>query len=321
MRCEAERPRPVDGSGHDEVIVPDDGVGHSREEGVTGLGGLGDGAAAAILQALPDARRDLVGDAEPLQDAEGVGIGRFVGRGGPGGDDVQRIADDVGQEERVHRRPAGGPGELAALEYRAVLPHRVELIDGGARPEKEAGERLLLLQRDGRRRRGGERRAAARDQDQQQVVGACGSGEVVDGAGGRRPARVGHRVAGLEQPHPARRGKMAVLDGDDAVDDPVAQHLLGRCGHRARGLPGADHQHSAVGWHDAPAGWKGETRESTLDERAHIPGPERGIEDRAGRLPKRHRASFWSRRPASMSMSSVLGKQKRILVRPRSPCA
>ena len=41
----------------------------------------------------------------------------------------------------------------------------------------------------------------------------------------------------------------------------------------------------------------------------------------AGLLAQGHRASFWSRRPASMSMSSVLGKQNRILVRPSSAWA
>ena len=42
-----------------------------------------------------------------------------------GGDDVERIADHVGEQQRVHAGGRGGPGELAALEPRAVLPHRV----------------------------------------------------------------------------------------------------------------------------------------------------------------------------------------------------
>ena len=48
---------------------------------------------------------------------------------------------------------------------------------------------------------------------------------------------------------------------------------------------------------------------------------EGGIEEGPGRGARRQRASFCSRRPASISRSSVLGKQKRIFVRPRSPCA
>ena len=107
---------------------------------------------------------------------------------------------------------------------------------------------------------------------------------------------------------------MSVLDRHHAIGHAVAQRLLGRRGHGARRLARPDHEHPAA---------RGlvESFERPVDEGPDVTGPERGVEDRAGRVARGHRASFWSRRPASMSMSSVLGKQKRILVRPSSPWA
>ena len=115
----------------------------------------------------------------------------------------------------------------------------------------------------------------------------------------------------LDQPDASGRRQIAVLHGDESVHYPVAPHLLHRRGHGAGCLPGAHDE-------NAPPLRRGDAGEGAKDERADVAGGERGVEDGAGGLPESQRRSFWSRRPASMSMSSVFGKQKRILVRPSS---
>ena len=139
------------------------------------------------------------------------------------------------------------------------------------------------------------------------------SASVADLARGRRlAALVGHRVPGLDQRARGGSAPVAVLDHDEAVGDAVAPGLLDRGGHGARGLarpPRRARVRARAARSPARA---------RRDERAHVAGGEGGVEDGAGGLAEGQRRSFCSRRPASISMSSVLGKQKRILVRPSS---
>jgi len=132
--------------------------------------------------------------------------------------------------------------------------------------------------------------------------------------GGGLAARVGDGMPGFDQEHAGRGGEIAVLDHHEAARDAVAERALGGRGHGARGLPRPHHDHAA-------AGGRAHVGQGAAHQRVDVGGAERGVEDRARRLPETQCASFCSRRPASISMSSVLGKQKRILVRPSSRCA
>ena len=209
----------------------------------------------------------------------------------------------------MHPRRGGGAGELSALEQRAVLAHRVQLVDGGACREEETGERLLLAQRDGWGRRRHQRGAAARDEEEHEVVPGDPFGQGADASRRHHTPLVRHGVTGLDHLDLPGRGQMPVLDDDQALRDPLAQAVLDGRRHRCRRLPRPEH-------HQAPARGRLDSVERRGGQRARVGGAEGGIEDRAGDHPQAHRASFCSRRPASISMSSVFGKQKRILVRP-----
>src|SRR5262249_38222572 len=124
-----------------------------------------------------------------------------------------------------------------------------------------------------------------------------------DLASGGGAALIGHWMARLEEPHYPRGCGVPILHRDDAGRDAIAPGPLCRRRHGPRGFARSHHQHP-------PA--------RRLANLAQGTGGERGIEEGAGGLQEGKRASFASRRPASISMSSVLGKQKRILVRPRS---
>ncbi len=177
-----------------------------RKTGSLGLRRLRDLPAGSPLEPLDDRRGRPRAELEAVEDREGLREGGRVGRAGAGGDDVEGIADHVGEQQRVHAGGRRRPRELAALEERAVLPHRVELVDVGARREHEPRHRLLVGQGDGRHRRGRQRRAPARDQDQQEIVGPGGLGERPDPRG-PRPRRA-RREPGA-RPRPVGRGSSA----------------------------------------------------------------------------------------------------------------
>ncbi len=314
VRRVAARARLRGGGLDDQEVVADHTIGHAAKHGVLGLRRLRDLAGRSPREPLHDRRGRARAELEPVEDPERLREGGRVGRGRARRDDVERVADHVGEQQRVDAGRRRRPRELAALQPGAMLPHRVELVDVGARRQQEARHGLLVAKGDRRHRRGRQRRAPARDQDQQQIVGAGGLGEGPDLLGRGLPARVGDRVPGLDQADADGIGEVAVLDHHEPVGDAVAERVLGGRGHRARGLPRPHHEHPAA------RGGPG-VRQGAAHQRTNVGGPERGVEDRARRLAQAQCASFCSRRPASIRMSSVLGKQKRILVRPSSRCA
>ena len=64
-----------------------------------------------------------------------------VGHSGPGGDHVERITDDVRDDEADDRGRGGGPGEPSALDARQLLPHAVEFADRRTRRHQRRGSR------------------------------------------------------------------------------------------------------------------------------------------------------------------------------------
>src|ERR1035437_9405692 len=89
---------------------------------------------------------------------------------------------------------AGGGGQarqLSALDARDVLADGIDLVDGGARGQEQAGGGLLFLEGDARGGQGQERRSAARDQADHQVVAAGGGDDLRDRSEERRVGKEG----------------------------------------------------------------------------------------------------------------------------------
>ncbi len=125
-------------------------------------------------------------------------------------------------------------------------------------------------------------------------------------------ALVRNGMTGLEESDPPRLSQVAVLDDDHPVGDTVAEHLFDGGGHRAGCLPGSDNDKPPVcGGGHAPEGLverEGERRRRP-GQRRRCPGPRREVS-----------MSEFLQPPARLDQqSSVLGKQKRIFVRPSSP--
>jgi hypothetical protein len=154
------------------------------------------------------------------------------------------VSGTVGHRQRDDLGRLGGPDQVAALDAREVLAHRVHLVDRRAGAEQRVGQAALVGQRDAVDRHHHQRRAAARDQADQQVARTGPLRQRQDLGRPFDRLLVRHRVAGLDEPDlPGRRGR-AVLDVDDPVGQAVAEDLLDRERHRAAGLAGADHVHA-----------------------------------------------------------------------------
>ncbi len=83
---------------------------------------------------------------------------------GPGGNEIERIPDDIGKDEGKHPCGRGRFGKPAGFNPREVLSHRVELDDIGAALEENAGHHLLVIEGKTFRRSHEKRRTAPRDQ-------------------------------------------------------------------------------------------------------------------------------------------------------------
>ncbi len=95
---------------------------------------------AAPLAGGAHACRDFVRDAVARQDVPRIAEDAAIGHGRAGRDGVERRADHVGEDQRGHLAGAAEPGQLAALQPRAVLAHRVDLGDVRARAQQQVGQ-------------------------------------------------------------------------------------------------------------------------------------------------------------------------------------
>ena len=130
---EPEPSRLLDRRVDDEPVVPDHHVRDAGQDRVAGLRRVRHLAARARLEMGPHRRRHPGAEPEAVQHRQGVVVGGGIGRGRPGGDHVERVADHVGQQERDDRGRVRRPRQLASLEAREVLPDRVQLVDRRAR--------------------------------------------------------------------------------------------------------------------------------------------------------------------------------------------
>ena len=164
-----------------------------------------------------------------LRHGQRVGAGGGVGAGGAGGDHVQRVADNVGQNDRIDRCRGAGLGKAAALDAGQALAHRVHLDDVGAAGQQLPGDVLQFPAGDQRLLK--QRAAAAGQQKQHGVAGAQAADQFQRPAGGGKAVFVRHRVAGL----------VAGTAGQLALDMAVFRH------HHAGGKPAAQAFHRGAG--------------------------------------------------------------------------
>ena len=179
-----------------------------------------------------------------LRHSQRVGAGGGVGAGGAGGDHVQRVADDVGQNDRIDRCRGAGLGKAAALDAGQALAHRVHLDDVGAAGQQLPGDVLQFPAGDQRLLK--QRAAAAGQQKQHGVAGAQAADQFQRPAGGGKAVFVRHRVAGLVAGTAGQLAlDMAVFRHHHAGGKPAAQAFHRGAGHLPGRLAGGDQQHPA----------------------------------------------------------------------------
>ena len=133
-----------------------------------------------------------------------------------------------------------------------MLADDIHLADRRARTQQCAVHLLLLCERNAVGRRDPVRGAAAGQQHQQQIISGCLSGEAQRFVGGFQPGFVGHGMAGLDHPDPARRHAVAVPRGGKAGQSRrieakrVEVMPFGSSGHRCRSLAGGEADHPAL---------------------------------------------------------------------------
>src|SRR2546423_1110619 len=86
-------------------------------------------AISAAFQMPADASRDTLCQLELVEDRQGISECRRIGSGGAAGDHVERIADDVGDDEAVKRLTVKCLRESPPLDTRQMLADSVHLID------------------------------------------------------------------------------------------------------------------------------------------------------------------------------------------------
>ena len=220
-------------------IVADHLVFHSRETGIVLLGRLGDTPLSAVLEVLIDRGRQLLAELVMFHQFQAVRETGGVGKGGPRGNGVEGVADDVREAQRDHPGREGLAGEVPALHAREMLADGVDFVDGGAAGEQQLRGLLLFGQRDSGRRGGHEGRASPREQtdDQGVFVQVVEQGEHALGAG--YSGFVGEGMAALGGSDMAEGKAVVVLGVDGAGRDVVAQNFLHGRGHGRGGLAGS----------------------------------------------------------------------------------
>src|SRR3989441_59175 len=261
--------------------------------------------AGASLEPRQHRSRDPFAHGAPGQHGEGVGEGRGVGSRRSRRDHVERVADDVGEDEREHHGWRRRPRQPAPLEERQMLADRVQLVDGRPGGEQKRGDRLLLFQGHRGRRRRSERRAPTRDQKYDEVAGTGRTGQLEEPRRGGLAATVGYRMARLRQPDPSGGRGVSVLDDDESVGDAVAQHALDRPRHRPTRFAAAQHE-QAPETAEVDGSRPGDELGAVHAQRATDEGPggaggQRGPEDGARRLAGGHTSEGASTAPSEPS--------------------
>ena len=203
-------------------------------------------------------------------DFQSLLLRRGVGIGGAGGDHVQRVADDVGQNDRKNVRGAAMLCEAPALDGRKTLADGVHLHNVRAAGQQLARDLLLLGRLDQRQLE--KRGAAAGDEKENRVVRAQSGGHFEDLLRGGKGILVRDRVPGLAD---AQRtdgaARVLVFGDDDAAADPLAERLIGGVRHLPRRLSDG---------HKADAAGERGVFQRAADRRVRLHGPEGAVQDR-----------------------------------------
>ena len=174
-----------------------------------------------------------------FHDGHCLRAGGTVRVSGAGGDHIQRVAQNIGQNDGKHLRRQAALGKPAALHSRKTLAQRVHFHD-----VRTAGQQLLCNVRHFFRRDQGafkQRRTAAGQQEQHRVVFRQAADQL-EGAGGRTVGIfIRDRVSGLEKLQRADCALyMVVFCNDRAAADVGTQNVVGGFRHLPRGLTGGD---------------------------------------------------------------------------------
>ena len=221
---------------------------HLREGRVVLLEGFPGGVcstAGPFLQIPQHGIGNRVPDAVLSQDFQTIFEAGWIGHGGSRGDAAQVVPDHVGEEKGNHLGAVGVPQQAASLEAAQVLPNGVDLVNVGARVQKDRGGALLVGERDARDRAGCQGRAASRDEHQEKVLGRqVPVQEIQDPGRGGNAVLIRLGMSGLQHPGFVQDSAVPVLDHHQAPAQTVSQDLLDSGGHGDGGLPGAGPERS-----------------------------------------------------------------------------
>src|ERR1035437_10105640 len=170
QRAVAELAGGAGGGVERQAVAAHHGIAHAGEQRGGGLGRLGDFAARALLDAVADGGRHAMVDGVAVENGAGGGEGGSVGSGGAGTDDVEIVADDIGKQQGFHAGGGGQARQLPALDARDVLTDGVDLVDGGARGQQQAGGGLVFLEGDTLGGRGQEGKSAEAPPETRQIT-------------------------------------------------------------------------------------------------------------------------------------------------------
>ena len=283
------------------VVVADDPVAHPTAGGGLPIRAGGGrrprrGARGQIVaEVLDQTRRDAGGDgAKALEEIErDLRLGRRW-HAGAGGDEVERVADDVGEDEDDEPSGGAGPGQAPRLHGARPAADGVEGADVGTGAGEETRDGDLVVEREPVARRGQQRRPAAADQRHRQIGGPEAPEARHHRGGCRDDARRGEIHSGgtgltdLDRPEfPAT----PLRDADETRETlrgkaSGGQVLFEPRGHRGGGLAGSDD--------DDPAGRQGpeEIGQRQGEEPLRGDGADRLLPDplrvSAEAMPRRH---------------------------------
>ena len=188
-------------------------------------------------------RRFAQGQAVFFGHGQCAGAGGRVGAGRAGGDHIERVAQNVRQNDLEHPRRGAVLRKPPALDGGKALAHRVDLDNIRPAPQQLAGDALQL--RAGHQRLFKQRAAPAREQKHDGIPGVQILGQRQRGAGGGKGVFVRQRVPGFIAGHAGQRALRVAVFGDDGPAVHAGQHLQRGAGHLPGGLAGRHQQHAA----------------------------------------------------------------------------
>ena len=137
---------------------------------------------------IRNTRRGPFPQTEPVENGQRIGEGSRVWGGGAGGDPVERVADDVGNDQGQQSFAAERFRQSAPFHARQVFPHRVHFANGGSTGVQKFRDGLFVFERDVRYWGGKEGGTAAGKEADRDVFRL------------RRSARKGEHLVGPRDP-------------------------------------------------------------------------------------------------------------------------